>query len=260
MKKLMITAAAAVCATVGFAALESANIVGYQETETPDSGNKMVAGTFMTVGANGSFNLSDLRGTGYDPEDGAWGELKVTVLNSAGSAASDGEGNPLRFYWYDNEDVEAGWYDINGEEAWDAANVSFDAGQAFWVQGDGQSLNAAGQVDLTTVAVATPDSGNVATGNPFPVAITLAKMSGAGYDPEDGAWGELKATILNVAGSAASDGEGNPLRFYWYDNEDVEAGWYDADGEEAWDPTTEIAAGEGLWVQGDGQTIVFAAE
>ena len=247
----------AYCAAVGANALESANVVGYQSTVTPSLGNKLVAGTFVTVGESGTFTLADLKGAGYDPDDGAWGEMKVTVLNSAGSEAKDGDGNELSFYWYDNEDVAAGWYNGDGDEAWDAANVVFDAGTSFWIAGDGQTITAAGEVKLTTVKVETPSLGNKATGNPFPVQITLANMAGADYDPDDGAWGEMKVTILNSAGSEAKDGDGNELSFYWYDNEDVAAGWYNGDGDEAWDPATVIAAGEGFWVAGDGQSLVF---
>ena len=67
----------------------------------------------------------------------------------------------------------------------------------------------------------------------------------------------MKVTILGPGGNPAKDGEDNELSFYWYDNEDVAAGWYNIDGDEAWDPDTAIAAGEGFWVQGEGLSLVF---
>ena len=62
--------AAGVCAAAlaGFSDVTSANVVGYMGTATPDSGNKMIAPMFINVGsANGTFKLSDLRCTDYDP-------------------------------------------------------------------------------------------------------------------------------------------------------------------------------------------------
>ena len=97
----------------------------------------MLGGQFMNVaGGTDQFKLSDLTVTGYNKEDGAWGELKVTVLNSFGMEDTDADGNKMNYFWYDNEDLDAGWYDINGEVKW-SESTSFPAGQGFWIQGEG---------------------------------------------------------------------------------------------------------------------------
>lgn len=204
-----------------------------------------------------TLRLSDLTVIGYNNDDGAWGELKLTVLDNAGLEAKDDDGNTMNYYWYDNEDVTAGWYDGNGEVRWDAENVVFEAGQAFWVQGEGLTIQGSGAVNFAPVTVTTAPNGNTAIANPYPVAITLADISVSGYNLEDGAWGELKMTVLDNAGMEAYDNNGNIMNYYWYDNPDVAAGWYDGNGEVQWPEATSFPAGQGFWIQGEGLTVEF---
>ena len=65
MKKLMIAASAALCATVGFG-LESANVVGYQNLDSNASGATMIAPTFLNVTSSEKCTLADLSVSGYD--------------------------------------------------------------------------------------------------------------------------------------------------------------------------------------------------
>ena len=208
-------------------------------------------------GGTDQLRLSDLVVTGYNTDDGAWGELKRTVLNNAGMADEDENGNKMNYYWYDNPDVPAGWYDGNGEVKWDAENIIFDAGQAFWIQGEGLTVQGSGAVNFAPVSVETNAGGNTPIANPYPVAITLADISVSGYNTDDGAWGELKMTVLNNAGMADTDADGNKMNYYWYDNPDVEAGWYDGNGEVKWPDTTSFPAGQGFWIQGEGLVVEF---
>jgi len=246
--------------------------------QTPVGGNKMIAGTFLTVGQNASFKLSDIKGTTPD----ATGTLYLSLLGPSGSAAlvtqeeadqypalADFVGKPKRFYWWDCEWVEAGWYDSDGEVRWPEDSIVFTSGDSFWTLGDGEGFNFAGQVGKSDVTITTPAGGNRAAGNPFPMAIKLSSLYGTTED----ATGTLYLSILGTSGSAElvtqdeananpllSDWVGKPKRFYWWDCEWVEAGWYDSDGENARPADTiDLPAGQGLWTLGDGEAFVLPA-
>ena len=68
MKKLMIAATAALCATVGFS-LESANVVGYQDKELNGGANTFVVQTFLPCGVV----AKDVTLSTFIPKDGADG-------------------------------------------------------------------------------------------------------------------------------------------------------------------------------------------
>lgn len=233
--------------------------MGYTTKATLSSGNVMVAGSFKAVaGSNNQFKLADIKGAGYSAEDGAWGELALQVLTPAGSVAIDEATGLKKVYtWHDNEDEGTGWFDFDGETQW-PGTTTFDAGQSFWVQGEGISITDAGAVNTNAVAVGTPASGNVALGNPYPKTITLADISVSGYNDEDGAWGELALQVLTPAGSVAVDEKTGLKKIYtWHDNEDEGTGWFDFDGETKWPDTTSFDVGQGFWVQGEGFTVEF---
>ena len=272
--------AAGVCAAAlaGFSDVSSANVVGYMGNQTPSTGNKMIAGTFLTVGQEGTFKLSDIKGT----EPDATGTLTLTLLGPAGVAATvtqaEADANPAlapfvgkakRFYWWDCDWVEAGWYDGDGEVAWPAEAIVFNAGDSFWTLGYGEGFNVAGQVSKSDVTITTPATGNKAVGNPFPCGVKLSSL----YGTEPDATGTLTLTVLGPAGVATTftqaEADANPAlapfvgkakRFYWWDCDWVEAGWYDGDGEVAWPAESiELPAGEGLWTLGYGEGFVIPA-
>ena len=106
-----LTAAAALCASVGFS-IESANIVGYQEVAVP-AGSSMRTATFKAI--SGDYKISDIKvsdtvvGGGNDMiqkinADGSWGDLYY-YLTLAGTGY-----------------VEDGWYkdDYGGEAVTDS--------------------------------------------------------------------------------------------------------------------------------------------
>ena len=226
----------------------------------------MASGSFASISsATGSFKLSDLSVSGYD-EGEAYGEFGVVVLDNAGATAKDPVTKANKaYYWFDNEDVwdadGIGWYDGNGEVKWDAENIEFPAGQAFWIQGSAQNLVSAGSVWMKDVAVKTEKVGKSALANPFPCAITLKDMAVSGYD-EGEAYGEFGVVILDNAGATAKDPVTKASKaYYWFDNEDVweedGIGWYDGNGSVKWDDTTSFPMGQGFWVQGGGQILEF---
>ena len=265
MKKLMI-GIAAISAGVAMADVTSANIVGYANKATEKVGKSLVSGSFATISsATGSFKLSDLSVTGYD-EGEAYGEFGVVVLDNYGATAKDPVTKANKaYYWCDNEDVweedGIGWYDFSGSVKWDAENIEFSAGQAFWIQGAAQNLVSSGSVWMKDVAVATERVGKTAIANPFPSAITLKDMAVSGYD-EGEAYGEFGVIILDNYGATAKDPVTKAnMAYYWCDNEDVweedGIGWYDFSGSTKWDDATSFPMGQGFWVQGAGQTLEF---
>ena len=121
MKKLMIVAAATLCAAVMADGIESANTVGYQEISVPQ-GSSMRCATFRTILA-ASYPLSEIKVTGAD----GMGDVVAQAISSAG--LWDGE------YYYlteDNTGSPTGWYkDAFGGEA--ADDVTLNPGDSLFI-------------------------------------------------------------------------------------------------------------------------------
>ena len=83
MKKLMVAAAAALTATIGFS-VESSNIVGYQTTDNTGKQFVSLGATFVTAGADCTFKLSDLVLNGGDATSDT-----LQVLEPVGATVSD---------------------------------------------------------------------------------------------------------------------------------------------------------------------------
>ena len=109
----------------------------------------MLAASFISVSATGTFTLGDLSVSGYtppvwdedneEPEAGtgvAGGDFVVQVLNSSGGADA-------RYYWIDDGNPAGkgkGWY-TNGAGSTKAdTDTEIAAGQGLWVQGKGYKL------------------------------------------------------------------------------------------------------------------------
>ena len=136
MKKLMIAATAALCATVGFSTDPiSSSVVGYLNQElTP--GVKTVNGTpFLVIGENTSFNITQLI-----PMDGD----EVTSDGSIELSWYDYTKKGFRFLtWYDDlydpsDDTElgrAGWAEDTDNQypPADEATLEFEAGRGFFI-------------------------------------------------------------------------------------------------------------------------------
>lgn len=124
MKKLMFAATAAVCAAVTFG-LESANIVGYNNTAARE-GLNWYAPQFLTVGANtidiNSIKLDDA-GAGMV----GWGDV-MQIVGPLGAAES------MYFYWDPSMDLTGTattyyW----GDDAGNPVNVTLEPGAGFAV-------------------------------------------------------------------------------------------------------------------------------
>ena len=240
MKKILaaFTAAAAVSAM----AIDSSNIVGYQEVSVP-AGSSMRTATFKAI--SGNYKISDIKvngaaGGGADTAqkinaDGSWGALYYYLT-------MDGTGY-----------VEDGWYkdDYGGDAVTDADVLGF--GEAFQITASSNfTVTYAGQVVAGNPTVSVPMGSSMA-GNPTPVEVKMSEItvtgaSGGGADTAqkinaNGSWGALYYYLT-------MDGTGY-----------VEDGWYKDDyGGDAVTDADVLAPGESLQFTASGNlTLTFPA-
>ena len=145
MKKLMTIAAVALCGAAMAGAIESSNIVGYQELDTDATGKKMVVPTFVKADGGGQWALSDLKVAGYTApyknSKGKWVEgcqanaFIVEKLTTTGT-------REVAYHWLDNGTVGPGWFASSAGDAIEngAASVTIPAGQGLWTAGSGYTL------------------------------------------------------------------------------------------------------------------------
>ena len=121
--------------------------MGYAQNAANQSGNTMMAPTFLSVGSTSGCTLADLTVTGYDAPtwnneisdfDGGCigGQFILSFLTSSGTYEN-------RYYWIDDGVIGPGWYKNAGGNAISdgATSVSVPAGKGFWVLGKGLTLN-----------------------------------------------------------------------------------------------------------------------
>ena len=136
MKKLMIAASAALCATVGFSDVTSANIVGYQNVGFEQAALNYKACAFVNVG-DSKVRLSDLKVTGYTTTKFNNGNFSIRMLSRTG-ATPKVSGMPKEYFWTDTG-TKQGWQD--GDEEWlDGSSVLGDADEIFFQPGDGITI------------------------------------------------------------------------------------------------------------------------
>ena len=136
MKKLMFAAAvAAGLAAFGEGGIESANTVGFQQTDLVQNKNVILAVQFE--GTDGTTKLSKLLEgtsvTGVNYDDGfLWQNTapQISVINASGVYDSYWY---LNDGWYDNGtpdgDYKAGWCDVAGS----VVETSIPAGTGYWI-------------------------------------------------------------------------------------------------------------------------------
>lgn len=241
MKKLMIVAAAALCATVSMQAVESANVVGYYDVEAP-TGDSMRCPTFKTVGGAG-YDLAKIQVTGGF----GVGDIVAQTLTSDG--LWDGE-----FYWLteDEAGVPTGWYqDAVGDVPVEEGDVVLTEGQAFALHSDYEDLALtcsgevqSGDVELTFV------QGDGMIGNAVPVETDFADVT------VTGGFGVGDIVAQTISAEGLWDGE-----YYWLteDEAGVPTGWYkDAVGDEPVEAEEVVLApGESLSIHSDYEDLTF---
>ena len=218
MKKLMFTAAAALCATVGLA-IESANTVGYINNANDVSGYFQRGSAFVSIGsATDSASIQSIT-----PQTPA-GAVDALTDGAAVIQEIDDFGTPTTQYMYlidGSPDASngAGWYTYSAG-VYTYADKAFIRGEGFlfvapyFENGDGDELGSsfvnAGEVNLTAKTVTNPCSGYFHRANYRPVEMSIQKLTpvppeDAVDDLEDGG-----AIIQEI------DDYGTPTTFYYY--------------------------------------------
>jgi len=232
MKKLMIVAAATLCAAVGATALESANIVGYSETGYRKK-YTLVVPEFSSVGAAG-LDIQTIKPVNVDMEDYGEGDIKIQTFTDSATTSA-------QYYWYDKEVSEtgkSGWHNAAGDEL---ASKTFTQGEGFmlYMPTTGGSLNVSGEVTLDEVTVPCRRKYTL-MGNIRPVDVDIQDIVPVDIDMED--YGEGDVKIQTFTDSATTSAQ-----YYWYDkkvSETGESGWHNAAGDELASKT--FAPGEGF--------------
>ena len=271
MKKLMF--AAAVAAAGGLMAIESANVVGYQNLDTNVGGAKMKSAPFIGCDGTAGTWISSLKPQGYEANqdlidgEGTTGEFNIQLLTKSGGLA--GLYTFVRSYdpdageWND----DAHWVNPNGDEvvAGTSTDYLFPAGSGMWTiapdyaddDGADYTVTTAGAVSTNDVKFVLNAGGAKACGNPFPVGVKLSSLVPTGYlnnqdliDGE-GITGEINIQLLTSTGGLAG-------LYTWVQSYDADAEEWNDDGHwvnpngdvvvagTATDYT--ISAGEGLWI------------
>ena len=203
MKKLMIVAAAALCATA-FADIESANTVGY--VETPVQGFKMITPSFKNITGE-DYPLDNFIVKGADDA-----MASVQVLDANGQVVGD-------YYWFNAfDEYPAGWFDMSGAES---AGISLKPGEAvlFYTKQEGVSVLSAGEVPG---AITHGIAGFSMFGNGSPVEIDVDTMTVQGADDA-----MTSIQVLDGNGQVVGD-------YYWFNAfEEYPAGWFDMSGAES---------------------------
>lgn len=175
MKKLMIAAAAALCATVGFSdGIESSNIVGYQTTGFDKSGWMMNVGVaFSNVGAaDGAYTLDDTFFGGAAAEGD-----QIIILDA----------DAWNLTQYDKLGAGDGWLISPADGSTPEQIVSVKAGKGdmlYYIPTMATDVNVAGEVaDTTAAQTVTFDLDNpdgqymFPLVNPYPIATTWADLN-----------------------------------------------------------------------------------
>ena len=178
MKKIMFAAAVAAGMVAFGDAIESANIVGYQDIVVPN-GYSMFTVTFKKTGAVGySFDVKDIQvlnsagevmddtNTGT-PTRRSRGKIKIQKMDSsAGSLYGD---HDYKF----NSQSGKGWCD--GSASLSAGDLTLQNGEGFAVtstQGDAVKFRVSGEVVVTPISMAIPN-GYAIIGNMTPNTIDV---------------------------------------------------------------------------------------
>ena len=259
MKKLMIAAYAVVAATVGMA-VESSNVVGYQNKELDLGQNSYVIQTLCPVGKDVAdsgtvVTLADIKPTDdWDESSDTLYKINELGLN-IGNYTYVSEAN---LKYYPGADA-AGWYDAveiqeDGEVSsgrYDDVELPMNSGFCVY-NNTGAQLTFAGEVLKGDCELFTDTGKNAYTGNASPVDIDISDL----VPSED--WDESSDTlyIINELGLNIADYTYvSAANLKYYDGATV-PGWYNAveiqeDGEVStgcYNGLVEIKSGQGFCV------------
>ena len=140
MKKLMIAASAALCATVGFSDVTSANIVGYQNNETTDVKYPLFCFTFTPIAGGNTIKLGDIVASGNSASD------RIQVINPTTL------GSDVAYGYYSKANAEAdAWEEAEEDpEVYEEILPDFLCDVGWWIGGHvGKAADFANNVDVT---------------------------------------------------------------------------------------------------------------
>ena len=250
MKKLLALAALAATAPL-FAAVESPNIVGYQNKEVRKLLSQQIV-TFDKIGVDGI----DIQGLLPVDGDGAYvggGEVTVQFINDRGKVTGS-----YSYYGKDEYDdgFAAGWYDEGTDEL---ADYTFENGEAFMVlAGEACNFTYNGEVNMLATYIPCRKLLSV-QGNIRPAAVNIQTL--VPYDSTDEAdqayvgGGEVTVQFTNDRGKVIGS-----YSYYGKDEYDdgFAAGWYDEGTDEL--AVYSFGAGEGfLMLTGQACYLKFPA-
>ena len=245
MKKLMIAASAALCATVSFAELASANVVGYANKSVTAGDRAMrTAATFLNVGANPTeIKISDIKQSAGDP-----GDLTLSTY--------DDNVTRLAQYWFFSTEATGGelpegWYLLNSdmEPEFDKGtqNIDLPYGQGCVIVSGNSSATytSAGEVDSIKREFSVTAGARKMMGNVLPKSVQLSEIKQTVGDPGD-------LTFCTYDNNVTRQAQ------YWYFSTEatggeIPEGWYllNSDMEPEFDKGIqdfEIGSGEGFVV------------
>ena len=209
-------------------AVESANIVGYQNINIP-SGYTIATPTFKDV-TSGGFKLSQILPLHQDGDEfGTSGSRRcngVIVVNKINA-----EGNYTKAYSYFTLATKLGWYDDDGVKIEGENDVPLLSGEALLVNNGYKNqpvlFRVAGEVDL--VCLNGIPSGYALYGNSTPSTIKLSEIVMLHQDGEPfGTSGSRRCNGVIVINKISA--EGNYTDAYSYFTLATKEGWYKDDG------------------------------
>ena len=211
--------------------------MGYDQS-TLRNGFTAAGASFLGV-SDRTIKLSDLTVIGYGDEGYAGNMIVAQTLTANGKTNA-------KYYWVDySEDGDSwyGWYNSDWDKCYNGETLN--PGDGLWIQSpsEGISLQNAGAVSATDIAVTLVSDGFKLVVNPMPATTTLENVTVSGY-------GEVYADNMIVAQTLTANGK-TDAKYYWVDYSeegDTWFGWYDIGWEKDCNKV-DLAAGAGLWIQ-----------
>ena len=207
-------------------------MVGYADS-VARSGFKALGAQFVGVSA-ATIDLTDLKVTGYDAEEGTEGDVYVQGLDATGKGTGS-------YFYYDVPGELTGW--LNGDdELVEAGTVMLSPGDGFWVSAPNNSfgIQSAGTVPISDISVVLRSGFKLAV-NSTPVVADLTDIVVTGYDAEEGTEGDVYVQGLDATGNGTGS-------YFYYDVPGEITGWLDGNDEEVEVGQVYVNPGEGLWV------------
>ena len=260
MKKLMITATAALCATVGFSAITSANVVGYATDTLAQNKFTIKAIQFEDV-ASGKVDANTVLSgfTGVDFDENSAFRLTAPQIQVQSTAGYN------TYYYLNDAYIEAtdstlqGWADGAGNYV----DLELTPGTAVWVKvpGGDTAATMSGAVSAAKdVPVEIPAGKFTLVGNGYPAPVTLNGKQMTSDDIKGVDFDEASAFMLTAPQILVQSTAGYNTYYYLNDayieaTDSTKPGWADVGGNYV-EPT--VAVGAGFWVKSsDKMNITF---